>query len=54
MDAMAAAIKEADCYVIVTPEYNHSIPPALSSMMGQCSKPSPLPTPYNKREWGPL
>ena len=28
------AIKEADCYLVVSPEYNHSIPPALSSVMG--------------------
>ena len=27
-------IKGADCYLIVSPEYNHSIPPALSSVMG--------------------
>jgi len=28
------AIRGADCYLIVSPEYNHSIPPALSSVMG--------------------
>lgn len=28
------AIRAADCYLIVSPEYNHSIPPALSSVMG--------------------
>lgn len=28
------AIKDADCYLVVSPEYNHSIPPALSSVMG--------------------
>jgi len=27
-------IKGADCYLVVSPEYNHSIPPALSSVMG--------------------
>lgn len=27
-------IKDADCYLIVSPEYNHTIPPALSSVMG--------------------
>ncbi|CAH1775724.1 unnamed protein product [Owenia fusiformis] len=27
------AVKEADCYVIVSAEYNHCIPPALSNMM---------------------
>ncbi|MGK3745488.1 MAG: chromate reductase [Bacillariaceae sp.] len=34
MDEMAETIRSADCYVIVTPEYNHSLPPALSGMMG--------------------
>ncbi len=34
MEAMAKKIKEADCYLIVTPEYNHSITPAISGMMG--------------------
>jgi len=34
MEAMAKAVREADCYLIVTPEYNHSLPPALSGMMG--------------------
>lgn len=27
-------IKGADCYLIISPEYNHSIPPALASVMG--------------------
>ncbi|KAL7434082.1 hypothetical protein ACHAXH_004393 [Discostella pseudostelligera] len=27
-------IKDADCYLVVSPEYNHTIPPALSSVMG--------------------
>lgn len=26
-------IEDADCYLIVSPEYNHSVPPALSSLM---------------------
>lgn len=34
MEAMAKKIQDADCYLIVSPEYNHSIPPALSGMMG--------------------
>jgi NAD(P)H-dependent FMN reductase len=34
MQDMAQKIKEADCYLVVTPEYNHSIPPAISGMMG--------------------
>lgn len=31
---LQAKIQAADCYLIVSPEYNHSIPPALSSVMG--------------------
>lgn len=31
---LADTIKNADCYIIVSPEYNHSIPPALASIMG--------------------
>lgn len=34
MEEMAKTIKEADCYLIVSPEYNHSIPPAITGMMG--------------------
>ncbi|CAE7154053.1 fba [Symbiodinium pilosum] len=34
MDEMAATIKAADGYVVVTAEYNHSLPPALTSLMG--------------------
>ena len=37
MDAMAKTIKEADCYLVLTPEYNHSITPAISGMMGHFS-----------------
>ena len=33
MNQMQQEIKTADCIIIVSPEYNHSIPPALSSMM---------------------
>ena len=29
-----ASIKAADGYVVVTAEYNHSLPPALTSLMG--------------------
>jgi len=34
MNSMAKAIKEADCFLIVSGEYNHSLPPALASMVG--------------------
>lgn len=27
-------ISSADCYLVVSPEYNHTVPPALSSLMG--------------------
>lgn len=32
--ALMETIRQADCYVIVSPEYNHTVPPALSSLMG--------------------
>ncbi|CAE7945145.1 OOP, partial [Symbiodinium sp. KB8] len=34
MDEMRDTIKAADGYVVVTAEYNHSLPPALTSLMG--------------------
>lgn len=34
MTAMQQAIKAADCYIVVSCEYNHTIPPALTGMMG--------------------
>jgi len=39
MERMAKTIKEADCYLIVTPEYNHTIPPAITGMMGHFGGP---------------
>lgn len=57
----AAALKEtvagADCYVVVSPEYNHIAPPALASVMGHfggslySSKPSGIIT-YSPSPWG--
>lgn len=50
-------IKGADCYIIVSPEYNHSIPPALASVMGHfggsvyACKPSAIVT-YSPGPWG--
>ena len=32
--ALMETIRSADCYVIVSPEYNHTVPPALASVMG--------------------
>jgi NAD(P)H-dependent FMN reductase len=57
MNSMAETIKKADCYIIVTPEYNHSIPPALSSIMGHFGgsnykgKPSAIVS-YSPSPWG--
>ena len=57
MDAMRDTIKAADCFLIVSPEYNHSIPPALSGMMGNFGgsnyayKPSAIVT-YSPSPWG--
>jgi len=42
MDRMRDTIKDADCYLIITPEYNHSVPPALSSMLGHLGDPTTL------------
>jgi len=33
MAQMLATIKQADAYVVISPEYNHSPPPALTSML---------------------
>mgnify|MGYP001799477766 CR=1 FL=1 len=51
------AITNADCYIIVSPEYNHSVPPALASLMGHFGgscykgKPSGIVT-YSVGPWG--
>jgi len=57
MDAMRETIKAADCYVVVTPEYNHSVPPALSSLMGHFGGSNYLYKPcavvaYSSGPWG--
>lgn len=57
MDALRDIIKAADCYVIVTAEYNHTLPPALTSLMGHFGgsnyvfKPSSIVT-YSPSPWG--
>src|SRR5207244_6390479 len=33
LERLAAILKPADAYVIVSAEYNHSIPPALSNLL---------------------
>mmetsp|Transcript_26487 Transcript_26487/g.55980 ORF Transcript_26487/g.55980 Transcript_26487/m.55980 type:complete len:264 (-) Transcript_26487:256-1047(-) len=32
--ALQDLIRSADCYLIISPEYNHTVPPALSGLMG--------------------
>eukprot|EP00501_MAST-03F_sp_TOSAG23-6_P001674 GSMAST32.ASY1.ANO1.1744.1 assembled CDS len=32
---LVTLVKAADCFLIVTPEYNHTIPPALTAVMNQ-------------------
>ena len=55
--ALQETIRAADCYLIVSPEYNHSVPPALSSVMGHFGgslykcKPSGIIT-YSSGPWG--
>ena len=44
---MAALIKPADAYIIVSGEYNHTVPPGLSNLLDHFSKSisgSPLPS----------
>jgi len=55
--ALKDKVVEADCYVIVSPEYNHVVPPALASVMGHfggscyAAKPSAIVT-YSPGPWG--
>lgn len=55
--ALRDAIKAADCYIVVSPEYNHVAPPALTSVMGHFGgscyayKPSAIVT-YSSGPWG--
>jgi chromate reductase len=55
--ALKDLISDADCYLIVSPEYNHVVPPALASIMGHfggsCykAKPSAIVT-YSPGPWG--
>ncbi len=57
MDKIREIIKAADCYVVVSPEYNHIAPPALASLMGHFGgsnyalKPSAIVT-YSSGPWG--
>jgi chromate reductase, NAD(P)H dehydrogenase (quinone) len=55
--ALKEIVEKADCYLIISPEYNHTIPPALSSIMGHfggscyTAKPSAIVT-YSPGPWG--
>lgn len=57
VQALQDLITGADCYVIVSPEYNHVVPPALASLMGHFGgscyscKPSGIVT-YSAGPWG--
>lgn len=57
LDQLAGAIREADAYVMVSPEYNHSFSPALAHMLNHFGsslfayKPSLIAT-YSAGQWG--
>mmetsp|Transcript_20665 Transcript_20665/g.61079 ORF Transcript_20665/g.61079 Transcript_20665/m.61079 type:complete len:227 (-) Transcript_20665:220-900(-) len=57
MLALRDVVKAADCYIIVTPEYNHALPPALTGLMGTfggsnyAGKPSAIIS-YSSGPWG--
>ena len=57
LDALAAQIAAADGYVMVSPEYNHSMSPALAHLLNHfgsslfADKPSAIVT-YSAGQWG--
>lgn len=57
LDALAQAIKEADAYIMVSPEYNHSMSPALAHLLNHFGsslyayKPSAIVS-YSAGQWG--
>jgi len=57
LEMLANKLAEADCFVLVTPEYNHSIPPALSNLLNHFGgskyayKTSGFVT-YSSGQWG--
>ena len=57
LEAASAKVDAADAFVIISPEYNHSIPPALSNLLDHfggskyACKPSGLVT-YSSGQWG--
>ncbi|MGM0422881.1 MAG: NADPH-dependent FMN reductase [Pseudomonadota bacterium] len=57
MESLAAKIEQADAYVMVSPEYNHSMSPALADLLNHFGsslfsyKPSAIVT-YSAGQWG--
>jgi len=57
LDALAEKIRTADGYVMVSPEYNHSMSPALANLLNHFGsslfsyKPSAIVT-YSAGQWG--
>lgn len=57
LDALAKQIESADAYVMVSPEYNHSMSPALADLLNHFGaslyayKPSAIVT-YSAGQWG--
>lgn len=57
LDALAKKIEAADAYVMVSPEYNHSMSPALANLLNHFGaslysyKPSAIVT-YSAGQWG--
>lgn len=57
LEQLAAKIEKADCFVMVSPEYNHSMSPALANLLNHFGsslfsfKPSAIVT-YSAGQWG--
>ena len=57
LEALAQKIREADAYIMVSPEYNHSMSPALANLLNHFGaslfswKPSLIVT-YSAGQWG--
>ncbi|WP_424931697.1 NADPH-dependent FMN reductase [Amaricoccus macauensis] len=57
LDDLAGRIRDADCYLMVSPEYNHSMSPALADLLNHFGssifsyKPSAIVT-YSAGQWG--
>ena len=57
LERVAEVMKAADCFVVITPEFNHTLPPGLTNMMNYfggsvyACKPSGLCT-YSAGMWG--